>query len=178
MKKKVIACIYILILVVGLKPVFNYFYNESIVKYDKQDYLVNATPLLFMNFYQPYVAHYNNGNCHYKGLDYQAAIADYRAALRANPPKNKECSIRINLVLAMLQQLGDDYAEPDQIQNSIATLEEARNILLEDDCATESGDGHSKTAEKLKEEIEKILEELNKRKRSIKQCLPNKQRMV
>lgn len=162
MKKKIIACIYILILVVCFKPVFNYFYNQSMVKYDEEGYLVNAKPLLFMNFYQPYIAHYNNGNCYYHEKDYQAAIDEYQAALRANPPKKKECSVRINLALAMIKQLGDDYAEPDKVQDSIATLEEARKILLEDDCATELGDGHSETAEELKLEIEKILEELKK----------------
>ena len=161
MKKKLIICIYILLLLLCCKQTFNVLYNKNMVtKYDTGDDSVNAAPLLFLNCFQPYIAHYNNGNIYYQNGNYEQAIEEYYSALEQSPPKYKECSIRINLALAMLGTLGNEYDSPDNIEDSIETLKEAKAVLLENDCATNSGDGHSKTAEKLKSEIEDILEEL------------------
>lgn len=107
-----------------------------------------------------YLFLYNKANRLYQRKDYVAAIEIYEDALHALPPRYKECSIRINLALAMIYNLGDNYAAPDQVENSINTLLKAREILLEDDCATQEGDGHSETAERLKDEIDRLLEEL------------------
>ena len=161
MKKKLIVCICILLLLIFCKQTFNVLYSTNMVaKYDAGDYSVSADPLLIFNCFQPYIAHYNQGNIYYQNGDYEQAIEEYYSALEQFPPKYKECSIRINLALAMLGTLGDDYDKPDNIKDSIETLKEAKAVLLENDCATKSGDGHSKTAEKLKSEIEDILEEL------------------
>lgn len=160
MKKKIIICIYVVLLLVCGKQVFNYFYNEYIIDNYEEGFLVDTNPLRFLNIYEPYVAHYNMGNSYYLDHDYETAISEYHKALEYNLPTNKECSIRINLSLAMIKNLGDDYAESDNIKGSINTLKEARDVLLKEDCATKDGDGHSKTAEELKEEIEKLLEEL------------------
>lgn len=46
------------------------------------------------------------------------------------------------------------------VDNSIMVLEEARWELLAQDCATDAGTGHSKEAEQLKEEIDKMLKQL------------------
>lgn len=107
-----------------------------------------------------YIFWYNSGNNHFKKMDYEAAIEAYGSALKAKPPNGKECPIRINMALAMIENLGDDYDEPDNIEDSIETLKAARDVLLEEDCATKKGDGHNETAEQLKEEIEKLIEEL------------------
>lgn len=103
---------------------------------------------------------YNIGNSHYQNEDYDKAITSYENALKANPPSGRECPIRINMALAMVYGLGDDYAAPENVENSLQTLKAARNVLLEDDCATAGGNGHSETAEQLKEEIEKLIEQL------------------
>ena len=107
-----------------------------------------------------YIFIYNKGNTLYNRLDYPGAIEQYQNALEANPPHFKECSIRVNLALAMIYNMGPDFAEPENVENSINTLLEAREILLEDGCATEEGDGHSEPAQQLKEEIDKLLEQL------------------
>lgn len=93
-------------------------------------------------------------------MNYDKAIIYYEKALKANPPSGKECPIRINMALSMVYGLGDDYAAPENVEHSLQTLKSARNVLLEDDCATAEGNGHSATAEQLKEEIEKLIEQL------------------
>ncbi len=107
-----------------------------------------------------YIFIFNKGNRLYERMDYVGAIEQYENALAANPPHFKECSIRVNLALSMIYNMGEDFAAPENIENSINTLMEARDILLEDGCATEEGDGHSEPAQQLKEEIDKLLEQL------------------
>ena len=107
-----------------------------------------------------YIVHYNNGNRYYRQYSYGRAIEQYEKALEQVIPEGKECRIRINLALAMLGLLGPDYAQPEQIENSIMVLEEARWELLAQDCATDAGTGHSEEAEQLKEEIDKMLKQL------------------
>lgn len=109
-----------------------------------------------------YIFYYNSGNNHYERMDYPGAIEVYEKALSANPPhiNRDECSVRINLALSMVFSLGDDFAKPENVQNSIATLLAAKDVLLEHDCATLVGDGHSQTAEQLKREIDELLRQL------------------
>ena len=159
--------IYIVMLFVCFKLAFNYFYNAVVIyRYNNYDYSVNVSPLLICNWFESYVAHYNNGNIYYKNDRYEDAITEYQKALEGNPPQKKECAIRINLALAMLKTLGEDYNEPEHIEDSILILKEARDVLLEENCATENGDGHSATAEQLKEEIEAMIRELEEKKES------------
>lgn len=110
-----------------------------------------------------YIFYYNKGNNLYERFDYAGAIEAYESALNAHPPhflSHKECSVRVNLALAMIYNMGPDFADPLNIDSSIETLMVARDILLEDGCATEEGDGHSEPAQQLKEEIDKLLEQL------------------
>lgn len=163
MKKRIIACVYVLLLIVCLKLAFTYIYNEYIIsKYNDNDYSSDAAPLLAANWIQPYLAHYNKGNIHYQNKEYGDAIDEYKTALELNPGKEEECDVRINLALAMIGTMGTEYASEENVEASIKTLTEARNVLLEDGCATENGDGHSETAEKLKSEIDELLEQLKK----------------
>ena len=161
MKKRMIACAYVFILLLSCKLAFSYFYNEHVIdQYHDGNYSLTANPLLFCNWFQPYVAHYNIGNIHYQNGQYEDAIDEYKKALTLHPSKKKECSVRINLALAMIKNLGEEYASEENVETSIATLKEARSVLLEDSCATETGDGHSETAETLKREIDAMIEEL------------------
>ncbi len=140
MKRKLIATIAILCLLLCFGWIYNRFFA--------------------------YVWHYNLGNMHYRNYSYVSATEQYEKALEKNIPEEKECRIRINLALIMAESLGGDYAQPHQVEDSIAVLEGARDQLLADHCATEEGTGHSETAEQLKEEIEKILEELYDKRES------------
>ena len=162
-KKRVITCVYVLLLIVCGKLGFQYLYNEYVInQYNQENYSLNTNPLLLGNWIQPYLAHYNMGNIHYQNEKYGDAVKEYKEALGLNPGKERECSVRINLALAMIKAMGEDYDSEENVKTSIETLKEARNILLEKDCATQKGDGHSETAEELKEEIDKMIEKLEK----------------
>lgn len=110
-----------------------------------------------------YIFLYNKANNLYERMDYAGAIEYYEDALAAHPPhflSTKECNVRINLALAMIYNLGPDFAEPENVENSINTLLAAKEVLLDDNCAAEEEVGHNETAQQLKEEIDKLLEQL------------------
>ena len=106
------------------------------------------------------------GNIHYQNKEYDYAIEEYQTALDLNPSQERECSVRINLALAMIKTLCEDYANEEKLEASIAKLKEARGILLEDGCATDDGDGHNETAEQLKREIDQLIDELEKKQQT------------
>lgn len=161
MKKKILVGIYILMLLFCAKLAFNFIYNTVVIyRYHQYDYAVTMKPLLTLNWNQPYIAHYNQGNIYYENHSYEDAILAYKEALSMNPPEEKECAIRINLALAMLGTMEEDYASYENVDTSLEILTGARTVLLEEGCATENGDGHSKMAEQLKEEIEAMIRQL------------------
>lgn len=167
MKKKIFIILYLFFLVVIGKLIFTYVYNERIIhKVDDGVYTSNANMLTFANVYQPYIAHYNRGNIFYKQGKYDEAVKEYNSALKCRVPDGKECIIRINLALSIIAKIPSDYDSADNIDATIATLKEAREVLLPDDCANDEGTGHSKEAEKLKKEIDNLLEELENKKES------------
>lgn len=107
-----------------------------------------------------HIFYYNSGNRAFERMDYVGAIEEYGHALATPVFHPKECSIRINLALAMIYNLGEHFAEPENVEHSIEVLLAAKDVLLEDECATLEGDGHSETAEQLKREIDELLEQL------------------
>ena len=165
MKKKIFWILYVFYLVVLGKLIFTYAYNEHIKnKVRENTYTVHAEALTFANFYQPYIAYYNRGNIFYNNGNYDEAIKEYNKALKCHLPAKKECSIRINLALSIIGKIPSDYDAPDKIDATIATLKEAREVLLPDNCANDEGTGHSSEAEKLKKEIDDLIKELEQKK--------------
>ncbi len=165
MKRKFLIGIYIVLAVIFAKLMFRYVYNEAVISaYESEDYSVEVSALKVLNWYQPYIVHYNDGNIEYQNGNFDTAIEAYSKALALNPPKFKECSVRINVALAMIGRMGEDFDAPENVDDSIAQLQAAKDVLLADECATEYDDGHSETAEKLKEEIEEMLRKLQEQK--------------
>lgn len=161
MKRVIASILYAVILFLCLRQGLNYFYNEHVLdRFRREDYSINDNLLLTANFIEPYIAYYNNGNINYMNRQYEAAIEDYQNALNYPIPDRRECPIRINLALAMIKNLGDDYNTPSNAEHSLEVLYEARDVLLEEGCAQEDGHGHSTRAERLKRDIERAIEEL------------------
>ena len=122
---------------------------------------MNEDLLLTFNCFEPYIVHYNNGNLLYMNSLYLEAVEEYKTSLTfSGIPEDRDCSIRINLALALLGSLGDDYEEPENIAHAIEVLNEARDVLLENGCASDDGEGHSKKAQELKEYIDELIDEL------------------
>ena len=165
MKKKIMICAYVLLFLVCGKLGFQYFYNEYIINQCKEgEKALSTGPLMVVNWIQPYLAHYNTGNIHFENKEYEEAIKEYKEALDLKPGKDEECSVRINLALAMVYGLGEDYASEENRENSLKVLKEAKQVLLENGCDTEDGDGHNKTAQELKEEIDDMIRKLDPKK--------------
>ncbi|MBO5087327.1 MAG: hypothetical protein J6C01_01520 [Lachnospiraceae bacterium] len=167
MGKKIFIGLYVILLLVCGNLVFNFIYNSIVVyAFNHTDYKVTMSPILMFNWSEPYIAHYNQGNLYYKEGYYADAVESYYKALEYKVPQERECSIRINIALALAKSLGDDYADPANVENSLMTLYAARDVLLEKECATDAGDGHSEQAQKLKEEIDAIIKELEEQQQS------------
>ena len=164
---KCLILVYVLLALLFAKFLFDYLYNEMVIsKYNDRNYNVTEDMLLYANFFEPYLPYYNMGNIQYKKNQFEKAIESYEKALTYNIPEKKECSVRINLALAKLGTLGADFAQPDKLDETLSVLYSARDVLLEDGCATREGTGHSPTAEKLRKEIEKIIDELEQQRQS------------
>lgn len=171
--KRVILTAFVILLVAWGKVAYNYAFTEKVIdKYEKEDYESSLKSVRNVNFIEPYVALYDEGNLYYKNYDYKNAIKMYKEALKKNPTDDIDCKIRINLALSMVRALPDDYDSADKIEDSIKELKEARDILIENGCASDQKDevGHNETAQQLKEELDKLIKKLErKEKRNEKQ---------
>lgn len=151
-------------LAVGLFFSVRYLINAAFV-HDYRNEIYNEQteePLLTLNFVEAYIPYYNIANVCYQKEEYDTAIAFYREALEMGIPHGKECPVRVNLALSMLQKIDfSDLSTTKQIESAIRQLLAARGVLIEDGCANPDDDqGHSPEAEQLKKDIDEMLEKL------------------
>ena len=116
--------------------------------------------LPYLPFGENYVAPYNLGNVEYQRGNYDKAIYYYALAYQNGPPEHpehdEECRIRVNLALSMCHTIDFDnldYSDAEAVAEAMVTLQQARAILTEAECASEpvgSDDGHYRDADKLK----------------------------
>lgn len=157
--RKVLTFIYLFILIVFLKLVITFVINEMYIsKYNKGNYDKNLVKSLFvLNFSERYIAYYNYGNLLYQIGYYEDAINEYNKALKLKVPEDRVCDVRINLSLSMTNMINDNMSSEEQIK----LLEEAQEVLYEDDCAQPNGGGGSSSdAEELDEKLEEKQDEL------------------
>lgn len=151
-------------MVAALFLVRRFLLNRSFLKsYAAGEYTTEAEQaLLTMNTPEGYLPHYNMGNAAYEQGDYDSAVIFYRRALGYYIPAGRECDIRVNLALSMIGRI--DFAHlsgEEQIQEAISGLKEARDVLTEVGCADPEGtDGHDPEAEQLKQDIDRMIEQL------------------
>ncbi|WP_029232413.1 tetratricopeptide repeat protein [Butyrivibrio sp. VCB2006] len=138
--------------------------NHSFVKaYNKGDYQTQKEEsLLVGNVPEGYLPYYNLGNVAFERKDYNSAIGYYNKALERYPVGKKECDIRINLALAMCYSIDfDALTTQEALDTAQLILIKARDILLENNWATDNGVGHrDDDAQQLKEDIDRMLEQL------------------
>lgn len=157
MKKLII---YILILIIFLKLLAVFALNQNFLAgYNKGIYDLDKADLIRKLSTYSYVSHYNKGNVYYKKDDYDNAIEEYKKALKLYPPEKKECSIRINLALAMFYKIDFKVKTQKEFDEIIEKIDEIKDILIEDGCAhRDDNNGHSSEAQKLKNELDMIQE--------------------
>lgn len=167
---------YMVIILVFAKHALNYFYNEYVLsKYENRDYSINENLLLTANFIEPYIVYYNNANILYMNSQFSEAVPNYEKALTyKNIPKKRRCDIIVNLALSKVKMLPEDYELPNEIDNSIALLKDARAVLLSEDCAKDDGKGHDKDAQTLKDEIDEEIKRLEELKEQMEQSSDQK----
>ncbi|MGN0346809.1 MAG: tetratricopeptide repeat protein [Lachnospiraceae bacterium] len=155
------AVLYAVVFLVSVKLIFTYAYNEFTNKQLEADNTDGSYEVLqYLNYPQPYIAYYNQGNLEYQRGRYEEAIAEYEKALQENIPAGEECKVRINEALSYIATLPGDYDAIENIPDSLETLYTARDILLEQECAKDEGRGHNSKAQRLKEEIDDEIERL------------------
>lgn len=155
--RKVLKYILILITILFFKILLTSILNLIIVfNYHNGVYNQNLIKVMYiLNFNEPYIAYYNDGNIAYNLGKYDKAGEKYDKALNANPPKKRVCDIRVNLSLANINQIDfNDKAE------AIFALEDIKDILYEDDCI----DIDEKSSQ-LEEEIDELINQLKEDKR-------------
>lgn len=105
--------------------------------------------------------YYNLGNESYNDGYYDVAESYYKLALEQNPTHDEQCPIRINEALSIVTPLTPDSITEDNLDETIARLEEARDILCEDGCADmDDENGHNEQSQILKDEIDAYIESL------------------
>lgn len=115
-------------------------------------------------FLQLYIFHYNRGNEFYELGQYEKAASEYESSLKLYVPKGRECDIRVNYALSMCAGLNLNDIQSltaDEKTEIINTLEAAIDILVEEGCANRNDDnGHDEDAQKLKNELQEIIDML------------------
>ena len=161
---RIINIISVVLVITALFFGIRYLINMSFLhKYNKGVYQAEIEEFLSkLNIPEGYLPYYNAGNAYYMLEDYDSAIACYEDALDSHPTEKKECDIRVNLALAMLHKIDFDHIDTEkQKASAIRTLQAARNVLVENGCADPYGtEGHDPEAEQLKQDIDKMLEQL------------------
>ena len=133
----------------------DYSNNRMIEKYKNGIYEQN--PLGFLGFVEPHVNHYNRGNVFYSLGLYERAQEEYELAMRSHLDEPSDCRLRVNLALSMVEQINPDQINDDNLQQVLEILDEARDILCENGCASrDDNSGHYPDAQRLKNEIDEF----------------------
>ena len=149
----------VLFLLILIKLILSFTLNAIVIfHYNRGSYQKNLISVLKMiNTNEPYIVYYNEGNIFYREKEYDKAISNYEISLKKNPPKSRVCDIRINMTLAMIENInfkGADY----EILNA---LTKARENLYNEHCADKNdATGESKEAEELEDAIRDLEDEI------------------
>ena len=125
----------VLLLAFALYMGIRYFMNTKFLSaYKAGNYETEIEEdLTKMNLIESYLPYYNLGNVAYKNGEYNRAIAYYKQALEKEPPKYKECPIRVNLALAMIQKIDfNDLSTEKKLQNERFVSKAPANVVEEE----------------------------------------------
>ena len=159
-------------LFISMRFAVNEFYNLA---YERGYYPDrSATTKMKPHIMEGYVPFYNTGNTDFKNGRFDTAAGNYMQALEEHPPHDdeaihehteNECRIRINLSLALLNQIDFEHLhmnDREAVDSAIEQLLVAREVLTADECAHfDDPGGHNADAEQLKKEIDEVLKRLN-----------------
>lgn len=168
--RELLVVISIAIAVIGVLILLRNIVNAVFLyNYDHDSYLtIPERTVDYIAVGENYVVPYNLGNAEYQKQNYDKAISYYVTALSKKLPENeKECMIRVNLALSICHTIDFeslDLEDTDAVLEAITVLYEARYVLTEKGCASEpvgSSDGHYENADKLRKDIDDMLQYLS-----------------
>ncbi len=169
----IVTTIWAAAIIIGGIFILRSLLNETaLINYKQEHYFTFPENVVtYMDFGEKEVAPYNMGNFLYQQGKYEDAITWFYTALtevNENTEEGRDCSIRINLALAILHNYNWDNLDLEdeaQVDEAIQVLVTARQFLTENGCACEEVDtatGHNENAEKLKKDIDDMLKKLMK----------------
>ena len=158
--KRFVAAIWTLIAIfLAILLLADYSNNRMIEKFNEGTYEQN--PLGFLGFTEPYVNSYNRGNIFYTLGQYELAEQEYEQAMRSELEERQDCRLRVNYALSMVEQIDPDTITEDDLDEIFAILDEARDVLCENGCASrDDNSGHYPDAQTLKNEIDEFEQQL------------------
>lgn len=89
-----------------------------------------------LNWFESWVAEFDEGTAHHAEGEYDDAIADYEAALD-DVPRREECTVRINLALAH-ESVGDARIERNDREGAAEAWQAGIDALAEGGCPQDS----------------------------------------
>ena len=98
-----------------------------------------------LNWFQPWIAPFDEGTGHHGDGLYDKAIAAYEVALE-DVPQRDECTVRINLALAH-EAVGDQRQADQDLDGAIESWQAGIDVLAAGDCPTDSGRGQEQTGD-------------------------------
>ncbi len=96
-----------------------------------------------LNWFESWIAPFDEGASHHADGSYDDAIAAYEKALES-VPEREECTVRINLALAH-EGVGDRQQAEQDLDGAIASWQEGIDVLAAGECPTSSGRGQEQT---------------------------------
>lgn len=96
-----------------------------------------------LNWFEPWIAPFDEGASHHAEGAYDEAIAAYGTALE-DVPEREECTVRINLALAH-EAVGDGQQADRDLDGAIESWQQGIDVLAAGDCPTDSGRGQEQT---------------------------------
>ena len=158
--KRFIAAVWTLVAIfLVILLLADYSNNRMIDKFNEGTYEQN--PLGFLGFVEPYVNDYNRGNIYYALGQYELAESEYEQAMRSELQERQDCRLRVNYALSMVEQIHPNEITEENLDDVLAILDEARDILCENGCASrDDNSGHFPAAQTLKNEIDEFERQL------------------
>ena len=159
MKRFLAAVLTLLVMFLAVLLLADYSNNKMIDNYNNGIYENN--PLGFLGFMEPYVNSYNRGNIYYTLGQYELAQQEYEQAMQSNLTERQDCRLRVNYALSLVEQIDPNNITEENLDEVLAILDQARDILCENGCASrDDNSGHYPDAQTLKNEIDEFYDSL------------------
>ncbi len=158
--KRFVAAIWTLIAIfLVILLLADYSNNKLIENFNNGKYEQN--PMGFLGITEPYVNYYNRGNVYYALGQYELAEEEYEQAMRSELQERQDCRLRVNYALSMVEQINPNEITEENLDEVLAILDEARDVLCENGCASrDDNSGHYPDAQTLKNEIDEFERQL------------------